>query len=365
MVVSLLFMACSDSKAIYAEIEKEELIKTSNLSNVITPSGMIRFGDKYYVASGGALHERLVDGEDWSRADLTSVFDGISQIVSVDDSTAYAILVRDFHKEISQTALVKLTADGSSIDFEVKKTLSFGTEQLAKIFVVRGKDNVYAAVLKAPYTGVSRYDYYENYQSDTPTTLATDRNDIMTAVVSFKGTVYVSTQSQILKLASGTLKVDEKVEVGDGDDKEKITGYIGSIYSNGTLLYIANHEYLWSSLDGITWKRSFYRQRMFTQFLEIASSNFNGLLVGTKYLPSGISVIDSARDEGYYELDKGDISLLRKPSGNKYTSGVLDESGVIGFFLDKKTNNFFVFTSSQGLWRGSYESSASIDWFQE
>ncbi len=362
MVVSLLFMACSDSKAIYAEIEKEELIKTSNLSNVITPSGMIRFGDKYYVASGGALHERLVDGEDWSRADLTSVFDGISQIVSVDDSTAYAILVRDFHKEISQTALVKLTADGSSIDFDVIKTLSFGTEQLAKIFVVRGKDNVYATVLKAPYTGVSRYDYYENYQSDTRTILATDRNDIMTAVVSFKGTVYVSTQSQILTLAAGKLT---EVEIIDKDSKEKITGYIGSIYSNGKLLYIANHEYLWSSSDVINWDRSFYRQRMFTQFLEIESSNFNGLLVGTKYLPSGISVIDSARDEGYYELDKGDISSLRKPSGNKYTSGVLDESGVIGFFLDKKTDNFFVFTSSQGLWRGSYESSASIDWFQE
>ena len=367
----IFFTACSDTKAIYAEIEKEELIKTSNLSNVITAQGMIRFGDKYYVASGGALHTRFVSGENWSRATLPSGFDGISQIVSVNDSTAYAILIRDFYKEISATALAKLTAKGSSIKFDIKQTVSFNDKQIAKIFVVKGEDNVYASVLQSPYTNSSKYSYYKNYQKSSPKLLtinnenaenqnAENQNDTITAVTKFKNIIYVSTQSQIFTLAgSGNLSPVKKINT-------KISGYIDSIYSTEKFLYIANHEYLWRTNDGKDWNSALYSKRMFTYFIEIKSSQFNGVLVGTRYLPSGF-LTDNAKDEGYYELDKGDINSLRKPSGNKYTSGMLDEAGIVGFFVDEKTNNLFVFTYTQGLWRGNYEASRNrnIDWFQE
>ena len=66
---------------------------------------------------------------------------------------------------------------------------------------------------------------------------------------------------------------------------------------------------------------------------------------------------------GYFEIENGKVSSMDAPSGNKYTSGKLDTSGVGGFYVD--ADEFFVLTKGLGVWRGNYNSSRSVDWYLE
>lgn len=368
-------LSCSDTKAIFAEIEKEEVIKTTNLPNNISPLGMVRLGDTYFLATSGALYKRGVNDDTWATHPLPDGYEGISSLVRLDASNAYAILIKGFYVEITDYALYKLTGTGASdtgISFEAKQSVSAQTAQLTHIFLVPGVDNVYATLMKPGQSGAgAKIDYYQDYQSETPRLMqyssdtetydAVDRNDLITDVVERRGTLYVSTQTQLFTLSNNILA---EVEVKDSSENH-LVGYLEGMYlSLDDDLYLSSHERIWK-FNGATWTSAYYSEQQFTKFTEINQPGFTGILVGTRYSPSFIYQEIRGKDDGYYELENGDISNLVSPSGNKYTSGTLDEAGVRGFFNDRASNTLFVFTNKQGLWRGSYASTRDVDWFHE
>ncbi len=362
VVLASLFYSCTELEPVFASIENEEIIRTSNLPDKVTTLGMVRIGDLYVISTGGALYRRKVDGENWTVIPLPDGHQGVGDIVSLDPLASYVILIKDYHVNIGDTALFQINGDASTdtqLTFTSVQTVSKADGVLSRIFIIEGQDNVFANVSKQE-DGAALIDYYQNYQTASPQLIESDRNDYTTGFVDLNGVTYVSTQSQLFELSAGSLNM---VDVKTAEDN--LTGLIGGAYvSLANELYLSAQDSIWK-YDATTWTVATHPNIQFTRFIEIDEVGFAGILVGTRFIPGSVLTNSFGSDDGYRELAGGDIAEIAIPAGNKYSSGNLNMAGVLGFFHDDILDTLFVFTSSQGLWRGSYVASRDVDWFLE
>lgn len=368
-----MFFTCDYIDPVFYGIAHEEKIETHNLQDDVTTFGMTKINGNYLIATGGAIYYRHENSDTWYRFTLPDGYEGANRIVEIEqEDTAYAILVKNLYTDISGYGLFKITTQGNIAKFEpIRETTS--SEQIL-IFAQSGVDNLIAMVGNVD----DGWKFYQNYQSNTPNLLNVPRvisddtditninEEIIVGVAqTTSGKLFVATTSRLFELNTSTSTLTN-VEVSLTDDVP-LQGFIrGIYYSNQYGKLLLSHarksekgSYIWStSDDGTTWIRSDkYGSRNLTVFIDITQTYFTGILVGTMFYPT------IGRDEGYLEMEDGDINTLYKPKGNKYTSGKLDTAGVIGFYVDG--TEFFVMTSSLGLWKGTYSNSRSVDWLLE
>lgn len=386
IIVQSLFLviSCTDYEVIFASIESEEKIFTSNLSDETTGLGMALMNDNYLIATGGAIFYRNKNGSTWNTLKLPAGYEGANRIVEITPNLlAYAVLIKDYYKNSTDYTLFKLTPEANIVKFEPVHTSS----DFMDIAVQTGEGVVFAMVGET-----DNRKYYANYQNPDPEPLTfsrtyngvskttTTNSGTMVGVAKYKEGFYLAIEGELF-LYRKTTAILEKVFV-KAEDLD-LTGYIGGVYYSTIVdALLLSHgsasdggSYLWKgiNIDGDgdpttddfvwTWTKSAKKsQSFYTCFVDIDQTAFTGVLVGTRYYRPGIG-----RDEGYIELPielpDGDINIQNTPIGNKYTSGKLDTSAVLGFYVDGTT--FFVLTSNLGLWRGTYNATRSIDWFLE
>lgn len=382
---ALFFFSCSDTEAIFASIEKEEKIESGNLSDETTGQGMARIGNNYILSTGGALFYRNVNGNDWNILKLPESYEGAMNLVEVyNTERAYVVLVKEYYTEPSEFAMYKLSVGGNVVSFDKIHSSS----DFLNIYAVSNRDggsgttgtdandNVFAVQGVFSADAINDLTYYQNYNTTSPNILQMKASDwpsgkeltkqsanvIDIAYDSDTTTYYLANESNVFKITAGNIL--EVVKHGDS----KPWGFIGGMYYStlyDTLFvssgrYTDGGSYIYASTDeGSTWSNSGKKtNRFFTRFIDIDQTSYTGLLVGTSF-----NVRAFGRDEGYFELENGNVGTTDTPSGNKYTSGKLDTAGVMGFYKD--SNVFFVMTKGLGVWRGNYNNGRSIDWYLE
>ncbi len=347
----MLLLGCKDTLAIFASLENEEKIETSNFPDQASIFGMAKLQGRYYAATGARLWDRKTSDSNWDKTNLLHGYSRVKQLVQAAvDTTIYFIAYKESDRGVSEQALFRITTGG----MERVRT----ENSLARIFITpRG-------TLFACLKNGENYEYYRDYEKATPKSLVNANNvdGIILDVDEFNGsTKYVLTQRGLFTVTGTTLTV---VTIDGNAGRGYMTGLLSyDSNADGTkdTLVVSNKNYVWETKDGTAWTsyKVDSEATFFTDFLYIKQRAFTGLLVGTRnYLP-GIG-----SSQGYREL-RTESKDFKTPEGNKYTSGALHKADVLGFFLDEAENVFFVLTKGSGLWKGTYSNTRSIDWFLE
>ncbi len=348
----LFIQSCEEKVAIFASLENEEKIKTSNFPDKASIVGMGKINGRYYVSTGARMFDRETRSQNWGKTKLKHGYSRISKLVQAKvDEPIYFIAYAEKNGEISKEALFKITAEkGVELIKKENKLQSLSITSGGQLFAsvsVRGNDDTYT--------------YYGEYEKESPSILAEAADGIILDAAEFQNKTYVLTQTGLRTLQGSEFK-DVKASIDKDSDPFILTGRGLLSYSDADKkeqLILTDKNNIWKTEDGKDWeiiKDS--TSTFFTDAIYIEQRAFTGLLVGTRIYNF------LGKSDGYKELSD-DSKSFNTPSGNKYTSGALYKADVLGFFLDEEENIFFVLTKGSGLWRGSYTNTLDIDWFLE
>ncbi len=395
-IVALLSTACSSGlDAIFAGIESEVKVLTNNLNDKISSFGMVKVGDYYIIASGTRLFRRKVQGTNWSEWSIPSGYVVGRELVGAGNE-AYVLATNETENK-SKIFKIQTGVGSSSIEF-VPVDNGIGA-YIQKILYVATDATSGTLLAQTKESSGGGYKVYANSQSTvaTPLSLSNSVDEekkmyfpflqdsaFITENISTER-IFILTETQLYTMnATGTqltqYVVQEKEEDGsvigsrsggiayiDALKSVYITDYRGSGTTSGK-------AYIWQgAIDSvnneIVWTRStaYSGSYFFTDFAYIERSEEPLVLLGTRYKNAAIG-----RDWGFREFvvrtDENsrkviNINSFDVPRGSYYSSVNLDESAVLGFYIDSDT--IFVLTRNGGLWRGSYSGSRTVAWFLE